>query len=118
MRWILVVSAFFLYHSTFAADLPLTCPQALPTNDPNFCASFKSVAICHCMDSGLPASQCKSMDKIYRLMIDRFGSIQKACAWQHHTTTQICIDDWECFRSGGLDSQGRQCSDTGKACNN
>lgn len=104
----------FASFSTYAATL--ACPQAVPTNDPGFCPSFKSVAECHCVASGLPRGMCQDMNLLYNRMISIFGTLKKACEYQHDTDTQTCIDDWTCYRDGGKDSQGRQCSSTGKAC--
>ena len=92
------------------------CPQALPTADAGFCASFKSVAQCHCTSSGLPAGMCRDMNSIYSRMVSIFGSQQKACEYQKDTTTQTCMDDWNCYRMGGKDSLGRLCSSNGNRC--
>lgn len=99
--------------SVFAFD---ACPMALPTNDPGFCASFQSVAQCHCNETGTPKAICSSMERIYIGMIARFGSVQRACEYQHNTSTQDCIDDWTCYKNGGTDSQGRMCSSSGNKC--
>lgn len=110
----IIVTTFlvcFLGFSAFAE-----CPKALPTNHVNFCASFKSVAICHCTSSGLPSGMCQDMNALYSRMLSVFGSLQRACAFQRSTTPQDCIDNWECYRHGGVDSQGRACSGTQKAC--
>jgi hypothetical protein len=116
----MIKSIIFILLSLFSfscfAATPATCSQALPTNNPGFCASFKSVAECHCTASGLPRGMCTNMSLLYDRMISIFGSIQKACEYQHDTDTQTCVDDWNCYRSGGNDSHGRQCSSTGKAC--
>jgi hypothetical protein len=112
-RTVLFLSCFLSF-SCYASNLG--CAQAVPTNDPGFCTSFKSVAECHCTAAGLPSGMCKNMNSIYDRMISIFGSIKKACEYQHDTDTQTCIDDWNCYRTGGKDSQGRLCSSTGKAC--
>lgn len=109
----LVLTSLFISSTSFAN---LSCPQAVATTDPNFCPSFTAVAICHCTDSGLPPSVCTDVNEIYKRMIDLFGSIERACKYQHDTDTQTCIDDWKCYREGGQDSKGGQCSSTGKAC--
>ncbi len=92
------------------------CPYAQPNSAPGFCASFKTAAQCHCQASGLPASMCTNMQLIYSRMISVFGSVQRACAYQSDTSVQECIDDWSCYRSGGLNSQQQLCSGTGQAC--
>jgi len=116
MKWIAVLLLSFLSFSTFAANHDLACGQALPASDPHFCASFKSVAVCHCTESGIPAGKCQNMNNIYQLMINLYKTVENACAHQHDTSVQICIDDWKCYRNGGRDSQGRLCSSTGNAC--
>lgn len=92
------------------------CDRALPTNDVNFCPSFKSVAICYCTSSGLPAGMCQDMNALYNRLLSTFGSLQKACEFQRYTSTQDCMDNWNCYRVGGADSQGRLCRSSGLAC--
>lgn len=104
------VSCFSL--TCFAAS----CPKAEPTNSPKFCPSFKDAALCYCKAAGLPSSVCQSVKDIYNRLIATFGSIKAACEYQHDTTTQNCIDGWNCYMNGGKDSQGNLCSSTGKAC--
>lgn len=110
---ITTVLLYMLCTATFAA---LSCPQATSTDNPGFCPSFKSVAQCHCTATGLPSQLCQDMNSIYKRMIAMFGSVQRACEYQKDTTTQICIDDWSCYKNGGTDSQGRACSGTGLSC--
>lgn len=98
------------------ATLFLSCPQAVSDDDPGFCASFQSVAQCHCMEAGLPQPMCADMKALYNRMVGIFGSQQKACEYQKDTDTQTCMDYWNCYRQGGTDSHGRLCSGTGKAC--
>jgi len=118
IKWILSLFIFAFSLSSHAGTEYLNCPQATATNHPNFCASFKTAAACHCVESGLPNRMCQNMSTIYNLMITRFGSIYKACAYQHDTPVQVCIDDWNCYRSGGRDSQGQLCGATGSPCGN
>jgi len=98
----------------------LGCPQAVPTTDGGFCPSFKSVAHCQCVSRGLPDGMCQDMNALYSRMISMFGTLAAACEYQektsHDTTKQQCIDDWNCYRSGGRNSQGGLCSASGKAC--
>lgn len=107
----LLISCLFFYTGYCAA-----CPDALPTNDPGFCASFKSVATCYCTSSGMPNGMCQDTNAVYNRMLSMFGSLQRACEYQKYTSTQNCIDNWTCFLNGGVDSQGRTCSGTGAAC--
>ena len=106
-----IAYSFFLLSGISSA-----CTNALPTNDAGFCASFKSVAACYCTSSGLPAGMCQDPRSLYNRMLIIFGSLQKACAYQHYTTTQDCMDNWNCYLQGGIDSQGKFCSSTGRAC--
>jgi hypothetical protein len=92
-----------------------SCPGALPTTHTDFCNSFKTCATCYC-SSRLPPVLCQDVSKIYERMISMFGSVQRACEYQKDTPTQVCVDDWNCYRSGGRDSQGGLCSSTGNAC--
>jgi hypothetical protein len=107
------IVALFMYSISVTA---IACPLAVPTNDVNFCASFKAVAPCYCTSSGLPASMCQDMNVLYSRMIAVFGSLQKACEYQRYTSTQDCVDNWNCYRLGGIDSRGRICSATRNAC--
>lgn len=93
-----------------------SCPNALPTDNVNFCSSFKSVATCYCTSSGLPSGMCQDMNQLYNRMVVVFGSLKKACEYQHYTTPQDCMNNWTCYRSGGVDSAGKQCSSTQRAC--
>lgn len=93
-----------------------SCNNAVPTDDPTFCESFKSVAICYCTSSGLPGIMCQDMNMLYRRMTSIFGSLDKACQYQKHTSKQDCLDNWNCYRTGGIDSRGRLCSGTKKSC--
>lgn len=109
----LILSLFFFF--SFKA-LASSCPQAMTVTSPGFCNSFKSAAECHCISSGLPRKMCTNYRLLYKRMIDTFGSLQRACEFQHDTTTQECIDDWNCFLSGGLTSSSGSCSGTGQSC--
>lgn len=92
------------------------CPIALPTDNPNFCASFKTAAICYCTASGLPSGMCQNMKLLYARLMLVFGSLQKACEYQHYTTTEDCMNNWNCYLQGGIDSTGKLCSSTQLAC--
>ena len=98
------------------SGLSLACPNALPTDNINFCTSFKSAATCYCTSSGLPAGMCQDMSALYSRMVMVFGSLQRACEYQKYTTTQNCMDNWNCYLHGGRDSQAKLCSSTALAC--
>ncbi len=102
----------FLYSCTVA----FACTNALPTNNAGFCSSFKTAATCYCTSSSFPAGMCQDMEALYNRMMGVFGSLEKACAFQKYTDPQDCIDNWNCYRKGGHDSQKRLCSATGKSC--
>lgn len=108
----IIVAAFMCFFSISS----FACSNAEPTNSPTFCTSFKTAASCHCVASGLPPGMCQDMKALFNRMIVVFGSLQKACEYQHHTTTQDCIDNWNCQRLGGVNSQNQLCSGTGRAC--
>jgi hypothetical protein len=120
LRKILILAAAISSFSAFAIPAPqAACTSALPTNNSGFCASFRASAQCHCMER-LPSGVCQDVNTIYNRMINMFGNQQAACVYQSKmpggTTPEICNDDWNCFRLGGHDSQGRLCSGSGKAC--
>lgn len=100
----------------FAVSAFAGCPNALPTNDVNFCPSFERAAVCYCTSSGLPRAMCEDMNTLYARMISYFGSLRKACEHQRYTTTEDCMDNWNCYLHGGVDSRRRFCSSTKKAC--
>lgn len=108
---IIAGSLFALSHMAVAS-----CPNALPVDNANFCPSFKSVATCYCTSSGLPSFMCQNMNTLYGRMMSIFGSLQKACEYQKYTSTEDCINNWNCYRLGGVDSHGNICSSTYKAC--
>jgi hypothetical protein len=93
-----------------------SCPPAASTASPGFCTSFAKSAICYCTLTGLPGGMCSNLGILYGRMIGMFGSLANACAHQHDTTQQNCIDSWNCYRYGGTNSQGQLCSSLGKAC--
>jgi hypothetical protein len=93
-----------------------SCGNALPTDHPGFCASFKAAAVCYCINSGLPSIMCQDMNMLYARLESVFGSIQKACEYQKYTSPQDCMDNWNCYRHGKKDSRGRICSSTGLTC--
>lgn len=112
IRGIFAVLMYVLSLSTaFAA-----CTNAVPTDNPNFCASFKSSAICQCIAHGLPSVMCQDMNMLYARLISVFGSLRKACEYQKYTSVEDCMDSWNCYRQGGVDSRGRICSSTAKSC--
>ncbi len=92
------------------------CPNATSASSANFCESFKVAAECHCRASGLRQEMCTNYEMIYKRMLVTFGSLQRACEFQHDSSTQECIDDWNCFRQGGSTSKSELCSGTGGAC--
>lgn len=99
--------------NSFAAS---SCPQASSVTSAEFCSSFKTAAECHCISSGLPRKMCNNYKLLYKRMMDTFGSLQRACEYQHDTSVQECIDDWNCFLSGGSTSNSGTCSGTGLPC--
>lgn len=103
---------FFVNSCVFA----FACSKALPTDNPQFCSSFKVAATCYCTSSGLPAGMCQDMDTLYKRMLGVFGTLKKACEYQKHTTPQDCMDNWNCFRFGGVDSRGKLCGGTKQPC--
>ncbi|KTD23818.1 Uncharacterised protein [Legionella lansingensis] len=112
-----MIRKIFIVVFTYCVALPaFACPNALPTNHPSFCASFKTAATCYCVSSGLPAGMCQDMNALYSRMISVFGSLQKACESQRYTTPQDCMDNWNCYLYGGVDSRQRLCSGTRAAC--
>lgn len=112
IRKMVTLAICLLSISSFAT---VPCPQALPTTDFGFCESFKTAATCYCSNT-LPRKMCENINQIYQLMIARYGSIEIACKFQKETSVQICIDDWRCYKNGGVDSQGGPCSGSGRAC--
>lgn len=112
-RHTLLLSLLAVSINVFAAG---ACPKALPTDNVAFCPSFKSAAACNCTANGQGPAVCQNMKKMYALMLSMFGDLKSACNFQHNTSAQECIDDWNCYISGGKDSQGRACASSGKAC--
>ena len=110
---LVVLSMFFLFaNGSFASS----CPTANPVGSSGFCPSFKVAAECHCISSGLPKGMCTNENLLYKRMIDTFGSLRRACEFQHDTSAQECIDDWNCYLSGGVTSNSEACSGTGASC--
>ncbi|OGV35608.1 MAG: hypothetical protein A3E88_06585 [Legionellales bacterium RIFCSPHIGHO2_12_FULL_35_11] len=112
IKLLVASTLFFLSDIGFSSS----CPVASPVVSIDFCKSFKVAAQCHCASSGLPRAMCNNEHLLYKRMIDTFGSLKRACEYQHDTSVQECIDDWECYLSGGLTSKSEACSGTGAAC--
>ena len=106
------LSAVIILGSTHTV---IACGFAKSTDDPQFCHSFAQVARCTCEEK-MPDFMCKSVDQVYDIMILRYQSQENACHHQTRTSFQTCMDDWNCYRLGGKDSNGNLCSSTGKAC--
>jgi hypothetical protein len=116
IKKILSILVSALSFSYVCPILAASCGQALPSNDPGFCSSFKEIAQCHCTSSGYPQAMCSDMNQLYSRMVAVYGSQEKACRYQTDTSFQACMDDWNCYRIGGTNSLGQECSSTGKAC--
>ncbi|MBA2657619.1 MAG: hypothetical protein H0U70_11675 [Tatlockia sp.] len=91
------------------------CQNAESTEKSNFCSSFTVAAKCHCVANGLGPA-CQSVDHIAARLTSFFGSLDKACRVQRNTTPQNCLDSWNCYLYGGVDSFNRPCNATGIAC--
>lgn len=112
----LVVSSLFALCSLACADAGTgSCPAATITS-PDFCESFKAATECHCANAGIHKRICSNMYFVYKTMVDAYGTLPRVCASQHHTSPQECIDDWNCYRYGGLTSDGQLCGGTGHKC--
>lgn len=107
----IVVLFIFLFSAS-----AFTCPVGISSTDPNFCAAFKEAAKCHCTESGMPGWMCNDMNKLWSRMITVFRSVQRACQSQPYSTVQECVDNWTCYRQGGVNSNGSLCSSTGAPC--
>ena len=106
----------FLFFSVVSSAVSSNCPFATPASDTDFCNSFHVAAECRCTSSGLPRGMCTNMNLLYKRMISMFSSVERACQFQHDTSFDVCMEDWKCYRQGGLDSYGELCSGTGLAC--
>lgn len=116
LSFIHISYASFGFLKVFIAHKHENCAKALRTDHRQFCPSFKAVAQCHCMSAGMPQSMCSDMNALYDRMISIFDTQKKACEYQQDTSTQNCLDSWDCYRLGGKNSQGQLCNVTGKAC--
>ena len=111
-----LATVFCLLLTTSSFALNLSCPQASTSGNSEFCSSFKRTAQCYCTSAGLPAGMCNDMGVIYKRMVTLYGSVERACKFQRQTSTQECLDDWHCYRSGGRNSGNELCSGTGNSC--
>jgi len=106
----------FLLSSFISSAFASNCPFATVASDTAFCQSFHLAASCRCTASGLPKGMCNNMNLLYNRMISMFGSVERACQFQHDTAFDVCMEDWKCYRVGGLDYHGDLCNGTGLAC--
>jgi len=82
-------------------------------SDPQFCVNFKTAV------QGCSPIKNLSMQKIYKMMVAVYGSLQNACAKnaaKYGGTAQTCIDQWNCYWNGGQDSVGNTCDGNGVRC--
>ena len=112
----IMINRFFVFLAFFVvSSISFACPQATPTNAPNFCATFRVAAKCYCTQR-LPEVMCGKMTDLYQRLLIMFSSLDKACEYQSDTTKQNCIDSWNCYLYGGKNADGNLCSGTGRAC--
>ena len=114
VRVVVFICTTLLSIASFAVPLS-SCPVASAIDGPGFCSSFKVAGQFHCA-AHLPKGMCTNMKSLYDRMTALYGSLARACESQHDTTTQKCIDAWNCYRLGGTTSQNELCSGTGSAC--
>jgi hypothetical protein len=93
-----------------------SCSNAKATNEVGFCDSFKEEVFCHCVAKGWPKQMCENMDFLYKSMINFYDTLDNACHAQNDTTHANCMDNWNCYRKGGLNTHNEKCSSTGLAC--
>lgn len=104
MKKILFLLMCLINTACFAATANLSllgsCGHAVPHPHPNFCASFKAIAYCHCHDEhGMPPTACNDMNRILQIMIATYGNLWNACSSraQNDVPQQECFDDWNFY---------------------
>lgn len=127
--FLFVVSALFsmsIFAGVFPVESGIVSSQCKPnpvvTSDTknDFCTTFsESVASCWPPVGSHKNFTPAQMKFNYNLMVRFYGSLKAACnksAPSNGSTPQQCIDQWNCYINGGIDSQGGQCSGTKKSC--
>jgi hypothetical protein len=89
------------------------CGRAVPIDNPGFCADFKLKAACYCTSAGLPSAFCQNMRTLYSRMLSVYGTLEKACSNQSHTSQSDCLANWNCYRLG----VGQQHTDDNRLAN-
>jgi len=130
IRKMLLFILFFSSISAFATtdvvsqylphpQVPACDPHASISSSPDFCATFPPAATCNCINHKMTPAFCASMSNIYDVMMQTYhNNLADACnnpKAQTITSTQECIDDWNCYWHGGTSSTGL-CNGTGAAC--
>ncbi len=95
------------------------CSRSLDPDHPDFCASFKAACKCYCTAAGFPGLMCENMTDLFSRMMAVYGSLDTACraqVAQHNVPAADCLDDWNCYMFGGVDSRGRICSSNYAPC--
>ncbi len=110
-----MIRKFFVIFVCIFSASSFACPRATPLGDADFCSSFKTAATCYCTNAGLPAGMCQNMNQLYLRMLSIYSTLQKACEHQTYTTTQDCMDNWNCYLKG-VDSTGKSCLINHGAC--
>lgn len=116
IKKIILVVGLLSSQMVFSSSSAMSCPRAQPSDSAGFCSSFKFAAQCHCKSSGLPAGMCSDMNLLYARMISVFGSLQRACEFQHDTSKADCMDSWSCYLHGGYNANQGLCNSTGAPC--
>ena len=112
----LLCYSIYATSSTSILSSAINCTHALASNDPGFCISFRIAAQCHCTSAGLPIGMCTNMKLLFQRMVSTFGTVRRACEFQKYTSTQNCIDNWNCYNNGGNNSAHQLCNSTGNVC--
>jgi hypothetical protein len=130
VKRIIILLLCFISCSTFAVSatssqpsskLRMSCPQAPVNTSGDFCNGFKASGYCHCDEKGMDAAVCEDMNQVYSAMMGYFSnSLDEACQYGEYedggVPKQVCIDDWNCYRNGGVNPQGGLCNSTGAKC--
>lgn len=131
IRGLLFATLIFISSTVFADDViskyvsssnVKACnPYASISSAPDFCQTFPPAAACNCTNHGMTPAVCDPNDltNLYKMMMQTYHhNLADACnnpRAQQLTSTQECIDDWNCYWDGGTSTTGK-CNATGIAC--
>ena len=117
----------FAFGSVFPVSAKIksmaSCPVSPNHAASNFCdndvhgSGYRAVVYCYCHNQ-VPLPSCQSMEWVYEMMINRYGSLEKGCENNPAgTNVHECMNQWSCYMTGKPEFSGDPaCVDSKPMC--